>query len=302
MAPASVRALRSVEIGVTNPEESLRFYRDVWNLAPVMEAGGVHYFRGTGRYHHILTVRQTPMVAVVRVVFDAADRASVDALHAQVSGSGATEITNPAPLTSPGGGYGFGFRDPEARNYAVVCDVADHADDGPQADRPRKLSHINLNTADNDVSSGLLIKALGFRLSDETRMFRFLRCNSDHHTMVMSFKGGPTLNHIAFEMPDLESVMRGGGRMRDHGYPIEWGPGRHGPGSNVFSYFCGPEEMPIEYTAEMSQVDDSYRAGTPDDWTWPPKRLDRWGVCDFPSARVERAQRLFRFTADGWRL
>ena len=45
--------------------------------------------------------------------------------------------------------------------------------------------------------------------------------------------------------------MRGMGRMKDNGYPIEWGPARHGPGDNVFAYFCGPDELPIEYTAEV---------------------------------------------------
>ena len=45
---------------------------------------------------------------------------------------------------------------------------------------------------------------------------------------------------VAFLMPDLESVMRGGGRMRDAGYAIEWGPGRHGPGTNASNYVIGP--------------------------------------------------------------
>jgi catechol 2,3-dioxygenase len=302
MAKIGVAALRSVEIGVTNMDEALRFYRDIWCLDPVVAADGVHYFRATGRFHHILSLRQAPRVAMVRVVFDAADRDAVDALHAQAAAFAMPAIEPPAPLRQPGGGYGFGFKDPEGRNYAVVCGLADHADAADRPDRPRKLSHVNLNTTDNDVSSAVLIEALGLRLSDETKVFRFLRCHSDHHSMVMAFGGGPTLNHIAFEMPDLDSVMRGAGRMRDHGYPIEWGPGRHGPGSNVFCYFVGPEEIPIEYTGEMMQVDEGYRTGKPEDWAWPPRRLDRWGVSDFPSARVHRAQRLFCFTDDGWRL
>jgi catechol 2,3-dioxygenase len=96
--------------------------------------------------------------------------------------------------------------------------------------------------------------------------------------------------------------MRGIGRMRDHGYPVEWGPGRHGPGDNAFAYFCGPEEFPLEYTAEMLKVDDSYRVGGPDDWKWPPGRVDQWGIMAGPTARVKRAQRLFRFMEDGYRL
>ena len=51
--------------------------------------------------------------------------------------------------------------------------------------------------------------------------------------------------------------------MRDSGYPLEWGVGRHGAGNNVFGYFAGPEEFPIEYTAEVMQIDDSLRVSRP---------------------------------------
>jgi len=50
----------------------------------------------------------------------------------------------------------------------------------------------------------------------------------------------------------------------------------------------------------MQQVDDSYRAGNPEDCKWPPGRVDRWGIVAGPTARVKRAQRLFGFSADGY--
>ena len=33
------------------------------------------------------------------------------------------------------------------------------------------------------------------------------------------------------------------------------------PGNNVFAYFIGPEDMVIEYTAHVKQVDDKYKSG-----------------------------------------
>ncbi|MDP1908522.1 MAG: VOC family protein, partial [Hyphomicrobium sp.] len=104
-----------------------------------------------------------------------------------------------------------------------------------------------------------------------------------------------TLNHIAFMLPDWESVMTGGGRLRDAGFGIEWGVGRHGPGHNVFAYFIGPEEVVIEYTAEVEQVDDSYVAGKPEDWKWLPGRIDHWGISAPPSPRLKEAQTRIRF-------
>jgi hypothetical protein len=93
-------------------------------------------------------------------------------------------------------------------------------------------------------------------------------------------------------------VMRGAGRMRDAGYPIEWGPGRHGPGNNVFAYFVGPDDFVIEYTAEVAQVDDAYRVGQPAQWVYPPGHSDLWGATLPPSERMKAAQKKIRF-ADG---
>jgi catechol 2,3-dioxygenase-like lactoylglutathione lyase family enzyme len=302
MSKAQVRALRSVDLGFSDAGKALRFFTAVWNLTPVAEHDGVHYLRGTGAFHHIVTIRRAPKTGLVRMVLDAADRAAVDALHAQVAAHGLKTVEPPAPLRQPHGDYGFGFKDPEGRNIAIVCGVKDHVDASDRPDRPRKLSHVNVNAGDSDATLACYRDALGYTLTDTTTRLRFLSCNADHHSMVLGFAGGPTLNHIAFEMPDLESVMRGAGRMRDDGRGIEWGPGRHGPGNNVFCYFLGPEDMPVELTAEMQQIDGTHRARTPEQWTWPPGRLDYWGISAAPSERMEQAGLAIGFTEDGWRL
>ena len=71
------------------------------------------------------------------------------------------------------------------------------------------------------------------------------------------------LNPIASFMPDLESVMRGGGRMKDAGYGIEWGPGRHGPGNNRLTYVLGPAGFVTEYRAAGGQRDARRRGPGP---------------------------------------
>jgi len=78
--------------------------------------------------------------------------------------------------------------------------------------------------------------------------------------------------------------------------------GRHGPGNNAFAYFIGPEDIPLEFTSEVLQVDDDYTPRRPEDWQWPPGRQDQWGISDPPSARWRRIQRLTDFTAEGWHL
>jgi catechol 2,3-dioxygenase-like lactoylglutathione lyase family enzyme len=302
MSQASVRATRAVELSVTDLETATRFFTTVWNLGQVESGPGSVHFRGTGKFNHILSLRHGPRSGINRIVLDAVDRTAIDGLHEQIRAAGRPIDGPPRQLPWPGGGYGFGFKDPEGRNFAAVCDVADHAEDADRPDRPRKISHVNLNCAENEATFAFMRDALGFRLSDHANNFHFLRCGTDHHSLVIGFNNDATLNHVAFEMPELDSVMRGIGRMRDHGYPVEWGPGRHGPGDNAFAYFCGPEELPLEYTAEMSQVGEDHIAGSPKDWTWPPGRVDQWGIMAGPTARMKRAQSLFRFSEDGYRL
>jgi catechol 2,3-dioxygenase len=299
----TVRGVRSVEIEMSQPERAAEFYGTVWNLTEVERENGSIWFRGTGPYHHILAIHPARNGAAVRrLTFDAADRDVVQALHKAVATSGCP-CEAPHDIDAPGGGYGFGFVDGEGRNLAIVCDVRDHAGHADAPDRPRKIAHVNLNAAQLEKTNDFLVDVLGFRRVDHSGPLHFFHCdNPDHSSIVTCTATTPTLNHVSFEMPDLESVMRGGGRMRDNGYAIEWGPGRHGSGNNVFCYFAGPEEFPIEYTAEVLQIDDTYEFHGPDYWKWPPGRLDRWGITPPHTARWKRIQDMVRFTPGQHRL
>jgi catechol 2,3-dioxygenase len=131
---------------------------------------------------------------------------------------------------------------------------------------------------------------LGFRISDSTARMEFLRCGVDHHTVALAHGDGLSLNHAAFEMDDIDGLMYGAGRLIDHGYAVEWGLGRHGPGNNVFSYFIDPDGMAIEYTTEMQQIDEAVHR--PQDlryWSEFPRRPCRWGVARKPSGRLMEA-------------
>jgi catechol 2,3-dioxygenase len=187
------------------------------------------------------------------------------------------------------------LRDADGRAIQVVFDDRVHAPREVR-DRPVRLAHVVLNSHDVAATQRFFEQALDFALSDRTRIMAFLNCGIDHHSIALGDADNDALNHIAFLMPDLDSVMRGGGRMKDAGFPIEWGPGRHGPGDNAFNYFVGPFGEVIEYTAEVQQIDATHRAGGPADWTWPPGRVDQWGISAAPSARLKQAQASVCFT------
>ena len=247
------------------------------------------FFRAGGSAHHALELRSGPMGRLAAVSLATTDRASVDAFVSRVVAAGGTVLAEPAPRAASGGGYGFRLLDPEGREYEVVSDVDGHDATLHVNDIPTKISHVVLNAEDADRTTGFLRDAFGFRLRDQTKMMDFLGCNADHHSIAVTRIGNTSLNHVAFEIPDMDGVMRASGRLKQHGYGIEWGVGRHGPGNNVFSYFIDPNELAIEYTTEIQQVDDAtYRVGTPESWA-RGKNLDSWGLAEPPSRRFDLA-------------
>jgi catechol 2,3-dioxygenase-like lactoylglutathione lyase family enzyme len=199
------------------------------------------------------------------------------------------------PSTDAAGGVSVRLVDAHGRVFELVTGDTLRSDPTEETDQPIRLAHVVLNSHDVEESQKFLARVLDFSLSDRTKIMAFMRCNSDHHSIALGDTDNDALNHIAFLMPDLDSVMRGGGRMRDAGFGIEWGPGRHGPGNNAFNYFVGPFDLVIEYTAEVQQIDDSYKAGQPADWKWPEGRVDHWGISQPPSGKLKDAQRAVLF-------
>ena len=293
-----VSALRSVSLTVPDLVAAENFFTSIWHLDVVAKSEQAIYFRGTGADHHLLELHQADGPARIRcVTLRARDLSALEKVAKAAVAAGGKVLKPIAKVTEPGGGQSVTVIDPDGRVFQLVYGDVMHADVHEVQDRPIRLAHAVLNSHDVDSTRAFMESVLDFSLSDRTRIMAFMRCNSDHHSIALGDTDNDALNHIAFLMPDVDSVMRGGGRMRDAGYGIEWGPGRHGPGDNAFNYFVGPFDIVIEYTAEVQQIDDSYKAGQPSDWTWPPGRVDQWGISAPPSPRLKDAQKTVVFVS-----
>jgi catechol 2,3-dioxygenase len=291
MSSARITGLRSIELGVRDLRSAVAFYSAVWGLDEVDAEGDGAHLRGTGTEHHVVTLRQRPTAGLLGVHFSAQDRKTVDALHAKAQAFGADVSAAPAELSAAaGGGYGFSFRSPEGHPLSISSDVKQHDNVVNDRSRPIKLSHVVLNSAKTDQQTSFFLDLLGFRLSDRTHMMDFVRCCSDHHSIAFARGNGPSLNHMAYEVPNIDGLMRGAGRLKKSGFDMQWGVGRHGPGDNVFSYFVEPNGFVVEYTTEVEQVDEAtHIAQTPDYWANFPGRPCRWGLANHPSNRVKSA-------------
>ena len=286
-----VTALRSVDLGTPDINRSEQFYLSAWGLELAARENGVVYLRAGGRDHHVVALHRSEQPDLRAVTFRVGSMDDFAPIARNVIAQGGQLVSPAATNAALDGGTIMTVRGPEGGLLRFVHGDIEHPGKLSGPDRPERLAHVNLNSTDVDASAAFYVNALGFRLTDQTKAMAFVRCNSDHHAVVIADAKVNGLNHVAFLMADIDSVMRGSGRMIDAGFPIAWGVGRHGPGDNVFAYFIDPVGFVIEYTAEVLQVDDDYKMHGPDHWVWPPGRTDQWGIAPPKADRVKAAQK-----------
>ena len=274
-----VTEIRYVGYGVSDLAVEKSFYAENWGLDEVAADDGMAYFRAAGTpAHHVVRLRQSDANHVDVIALAATSRADVDALHARVAEAGCQIINPPAALTGPGGGYGFRFFTTDGLPFEISSDVAESP--ARAIDRwegiPVGISHIVLHSPDHQAMVRFFVDVLGFKVSDWLGDFMcFLRCNSAHHRIAI-LPGPPCLNHVAYDMTDIDGMMRGISRLKQRDIDIRWGPGRHTAGDNTFSYFVTPAGFAVEYTAELEEVDFEHHV--PQVHAPAPRIMDQWGI------------------------
>jgi catechol 2,3-dioxygenase-like lactoylglutathione lyase family enzyme len=120
---------------------------------------------------------------------------------------------------------------------------------------PRKLGHTALFTPDIRKTVAFYTELLGFRVSDWIGdFFVFMRCNTDHHTVNFITGEQPRLHHIAFELSDWNHVKHACDFLARDDIQLVWGPGRHGPGHNLYTYHVNPDGFTVELFTELDQM------------------------------------------------
>ena len=163
--------------------------------------------------------------------------------------------------------------------------------------RPTKLGHVAAYTPALDPMQAFYQDLLGFKWSDTVGdFFVFLRCNADHHAANFlastKFQG---MHHIAYEMRDPNHLIAMLDHLAKHDYRLHWGPGRHGPGHNLFTYHRDPDGHVIELFTQIDVVHDEAKGyWEPRPWheeypmypkTWQVDlaAVNHWGPIDRPS-------------------
>lgn len=163
--------------------------------------------------------------------------------------------------------------------------------------RPTKLGHVAAYTPELAPMQAFYQDLLGFRWSDTVGdFFVFMRCNADHHAAnFMASRKYAGMHHVAYEMRDPNHLISMLDHLAREGYRLHWGPGRHGPGHNLFTYHRDPDGNVVELFTQIDVVHDEAKGyWEPRPWheefpmyprTWEVDlaTVNQWGPIDPPS-------------------
>lgn len=129
---------------------------------------------------------------------------------------------------------------------------------------PADIDHITIAFSDNDSGRAVahvLSEGLGFRISDifldadDEWQAAWTRIGEVHHDIgLIRCQPGASLHHLAWTVDNMEHQKRAADTLASAGHALETGPGRHGVGGNLYSYFWTPGGNRYELSAEMPRI------------------------------------------------
>ena len=141
-----------------------------------------------------------------------------------------------------------------------------------------KLGHVVINVRDVARSVHFYTEVLGFEVSDiypdamVPGGMAFLRCNADHHGIALvgamaDAARNIELNHVAFEVANLDEVLLAREHLRKHGVRIDF-EGRRRAGVQIAIEFRDPDNHSLEIYWGIDQVGSDGHLRPPQEWKW----------------------------------
>lgn len=284
-----VKANELVFVHFERPDikQAERYLRD-FGLTVIAQSENEVFMRGMGSQPYIYRVTHGPRARFLGLGFSVP--APEDLQKLSKAAGRPVEQSN-----APGGGSVVHLRDPEGVAVDIICGftpnkplptrpaiphnapnqiVRVNATQRPTLEPPQvaKLGHLVLEAPDFDATVRWYIDTLGFIpsdvmcLPDGTPVGSFMRLDrgdvpTDHHTLFVAMGLESKVDHVAFEVVDLDAVQMGQQVLFANRYRHSWGVGRHLLGSQIFDYWRDPWGQKHEHYADGDLFNSAQKPG-----------------------------------------
>jgi catechol 2,3-dioxygenase-like lactoylglutathione lyase family enzyme len=201
------------------------------------------------------------------------DAEGLEELKARIRSEGIETLPSPSRFFDSGA---IAVRDPDG--HVIAFGLAK-----PPANTRKGLrgptQHLTFASFDVDAFQAFYHGKLGFAVADRVvhpdgkLATCFVRSNHEHHTIACFKSSRQGVDHHSYEAGEWDTIRDWSDRFAERRIPLMWGPGRHGPGNNLFVFIEDPDGNWIEVSAELEVIHDRPTK----DWPQEPRTLNLWG-------------------------
>ncbi|MEM8842263.1 MAG: VOC family protein [Pseudomonadota bacterium] len=251
-----IRQMGHVVLSAPDPEAAAQHLCDVSGLRVTERDGETVYLSSNGRHHEVTYIKGKG--ETVALGLEAVSEAAVDEVLARAKSDGLT-ILDDRPM---GPGYDRAVRlvSPGGAVYEIHTPIKRDRSTwyiGGGGPRPRRLEHVNYLTPDLPGEVNMIEQIFGMKLTDrlsDNGGFWLRSQDGFHHTIALVGDPELRMHHYAFDHHSLYDLQRIADNLAQLNSSLIFGPGRHGNGENVFTYYFDPMGCVVENSIEMMHI------------------------------------------------
>jgi len=255
------------------PQQQVDFYRCLLDMAGLAQADGSWLLQGPQRAMLISPADHSGLLAAA---YDLGSQARLSELRTRLVGNGCNVEALDSPLLEAGA---FQIRDPQGRQ--TIFGVARGTSPINREGMPGRLQHVVFQTTELEAMIDFYVNTVGFTVSDNVVDEQsgqlttcFLRSDDEHHSLAF-FRGSKNeWDHHCYETNEWNDIRDWGDRFAKERITLFFGPGRHGPGNNLFFMVVDADRNRLEFSAEL-QITEATRP--PGVWPQEEYTLNSWG-------------------------
>jgi catechol 2,3-dioxygenase len=274
--------LGHAELLVPDLSASAAFFTDIMGLQVSEEADGRVFLRAWQDWdHHTLVLTQSPEPGLEHLGWRVPRKADAEELLAKLE---PYEVEHRWTERVTGHGEALRFTTPGGLPFELYWEPDRYVAPPEQASRmashpskvpahgcaPRRFDHVTFIVDDVVAEQQFLTDVLGIRHNycvhdaEGTRWGSWLSCNNVSHETAVTRNAeqtGALLHHVAYYADTVDEVLKAATILVDHGFELEWGPGKHGTSGATFLYFKEPSGNRVEiWTGGMLIFDPDWKA------------------------------------------
>jgi len=262
-----------------DPATLVSFYRNALGMTPTELEDGSVLLQAPARR---MLIGRGARGAQPFVAFRVQTADQLVAFRRHIARRNLEALASPSLLFAPGA---FAVRDPDGR-LAVFglprADLPEVRQVGFASQLPGRLQHVVV--ASNRLPPMLRFyeEDLGFVVSDyvfegdgrSEPTVGFLRSDPEHHSFGVFRCPETRPDHHAYETTCWNDIRDWADHLATLDIKLWWGPGRHGPGNNLFFMIQDPQGYLVEISAELEIMPDELVKRS---WKHEERTLNLWG-------------------------